>query len=172
MQILHSIAHMLSSITGNSAVGKAGVILGALLAAFFAPIAGLLVTCFATTTIDMIYGIKVARKRKQKITSDKNWRGTLVKILDEFVIISLARLIEMTVLGSAGVFVLTGGATIIISLTELWSIIENLNTLNPNGPWKVLGAFLKKKGEEYTGIELNFGENGNIDDVRVVKKPL
>ena len=78
----------------------------------------------------------------------------------------------MTVLGSSGVFVLTGGATIIISLTELWSIIENLNTLNPHGPWKVLGAFLKKKGEEYTGIELNFGENGNIDDVRVVKKPL
>lgn len=55
---------MLSSITGNSAVGKIGVIAGALLAAFFAPIAGLLITCFATTTIDMIYGIKVARKRK------------------------------------------------------------------------------------------------------------
>jgi len=172
MHILHSIAHMLSSITGNSAVGKAGVIIGAMLAAIFAPIAGLLATCFAATILDMFYGIKVARKRKQKITSDKNWHGTLIKLLDEFTIISLARLIEMTVLGSSGVFVLTGGATIIISLTELWSIIENLNTLNPDGPWRVLGAFLKKKGEEYTGIELNFGENGNIDDVKVVKESL
>ena len=65
-------------------------------------------------------------------------------------------MLEFTVLGSTGVFVLTGGATVIISLTELWSILESLNTLNPKGPWRSLGRFLKKKGEDYTGI--------NIDD--------
>lgn len=53
-------------------------------------------------------------------------------------LIGLARLIEFTVLDYSGVFVLTGGITVIISLTELWSIIENLNTLYPKGPWKVL----------------------------------
>ena len=65
-------------------------------------------------------------------------------------------MLEFTVLGSTGVFVLTGGATVIIGLTELWSILENLNTLNPKGPWRSLSRFLKKKGEDYTGI--------NIDD--------
>ena len=64
----------------------------------------------------------------------------------EFAIIALARLLEFTVVGTTGVFVLTGGATVIITLTELWSILENLNTLYPNGPWRSLGKYLKKKG--------------------------
>jgi len=62
--------------------------------------------------------------------------------------------LELAVLDQDGVFVLTGGATVIIGLTELWSIIENINTLDPNGPWRILGKFLKKKGEDYTGIDL------------------
>lgn len=61
---------------------------------------------------------------------------------------------ELAVLDQDGVFVLTGGATVIIGLTELWSIIENINTLDPDGPWRILGKFLKKKGEDYTGIDL------------------
>jgi hypothetical protein len=67
------------------------------------------------------------------------------------------------VLGSEGVFVLTGGATIIIGLTELWSILENLNTLDPKGPWRALGRFLKKKGEDHIGmeIEINDGHTNN-----------
>ena len=63
-------------------------------------------------------------------------------------------------------FVLTGGATVIICLTELWSILENLNTLDPDGPWKSIGIFLRKKGGEYTGIEINDKNNecdNNVD---------
>ena len=62
-------------------------------------------------------------------------------------------------------FILTGGVVVIIGLTELWSILENLNTLNPNGPWRALGAFLKKKGEDYIGteIELENDKNDSID---------
>ena len=37
-------------------------------------------------------------------------------------------MLEYAVLGTEGVFVLTGGATVIITLTEIWSILENLNT--------------------------------------------
>ena len=70
-------------------------------------------------------------------------------------------MLEFTVLGSAGVFVLTGGATVIIGLTELWSILENLNTLNPKGPWRALGKFLKKKGEDYTGINIEDNNDNN-----------
>jgi len=57
------------------------------------------------------------------------------------------------------VFVLTGGTTVIIALTELWSIIENLNTINPHGPWKALGKFLKKKGEDYIGTEIDLDDD-------------
>jgi hypothetical protein len=63
------------------------------------------------------------------------------------------------------VFILTGGATVVIALTELWSILENLNTLNPEGPWKALGKFLKKKGEDFIGTEIDL----NDDDITNTK---
>lgn len=138
--------------------GKAAIAIGSIVTAFYSPIAALLVTCFAFTAVDMFYGIKVACKQKKKIESHKGWKGTLTKLADEMVIISLARLLEFAVLGEQGVFVLTGGSTVIIALTELWSILENLNTLNPHGPWKALGKFLKKKGEDYTGIEIKLND--------------
>lgn len=170
MQLLQSIGHMFSSLSGETALGKFIIAACALAGAFFMPIVGLLITCFATTFIDMLYGMKVARKQNKKITSNKNWKGTLYKLKDEFAILGLARLIEFTVLGTEGVFVLTGGATIIISLTELWSIIENLNTLNPDGPWKILKRFLKKKGEDYTGISLDELDDEHTDDTIVGKE--
>lgn len=170
--LFHSISNMINGITGGNVFAKLAVYCGAAVTAYFTPIVGLLLTCFACTIVDMIYGIKVAKKFNQKITSNKNWKGTLLKIRDEFTIIGLTRLIEMTTLGAEGVFVLTGGATIIIAMTELWSILENLNTLNPDGPWKSLSKFLKNKGEQYTGIEVNLSKDGNIDDIKVVEEPL
>lgn len=136
-------------------IGKILIAIGTVLTAFYSPIVALLVTCFVFTAVDMFYGIKVARTFNKKIESHKSWAGTLTKILDEFTIISLARLLEFSVVGEQGVFVLTGGVTVIIGLTELWSILENLNTLNPDGPWRALGKFLKKKGEDYIGTEIN-----------------
>lgn len=169
MTFIQSIGHMWSSITsainsisGNTFVGKAMIATGTLLTAYFTPIIGLLITCFATSFVDMLYGIQVAKMQNSKITSSKTRRGTWNKIKAEFAIIALARLLEFTVVGTTGVFVLTGGATVIITLTELWSILENLNTLYPNGPWRSLGKYLKKKGEAYTGINLDFeNKNGN-----------
>ncbi len=138
--------------------GKAAIVIGSFLTAFYSPIVLLLITCFVFTVVDMCYGIKVACKFKKKIESHKSWKGTITKLADEFTIISLARLLEFAVLGSSGVFVLTGGATIIIGLTELWSILENLNTLDPKGPWRALGKFLKKKGEDHIGMEIEIND--------------
>lgn len=153
--------------------GKAAIAIGSIVTAFYSPIAALLVTCFAFTAVDMFYGIKVACRQKKKIESHKGWKGTLTKLADEMVIISLARLLEFAVLGEQGVFVLTGGSTVIIALTELWSILENLNTLNPHGPWKALGKFLKKKGEDYTGIEIKlndeYTDNITLDSIESQK---
>jgi phage-related holin len=107
----------------------------------------------------MYYGMRVARKLEKKLTSKKNWKGTLCKIKDEFILISLTHLLEHATMGADGIFVLSGGVTAIIALTEIWSIIENLNTLDPDGPWKVLGKFLKKKGEDFTGVEFDLKNN-------------
>lgn len=164
MDILTSIQHTLNSISGNTFFGKIGVAVGSVVTAYFTPIIGLLITCLAATTVDMYYGMKVARKFGKKLTSKKNWKGTLCKIKDEFILISLTHLLEYATMGTDGIFVLSGGVTVIIALTEIWSIIENLNTLDPEGPWKVLGKFLKKKGEDFTGMELNFKDKKNDDN--------
>ena len=62
MTFIQSIGHVWSSITsainsisGNTFVGKAMIATGALLTAYFTPIIGLLITCFATSFVDMVY---------------------------------------------------------------------------------------------------------------------
>lgn len=152
---ISSIKNMFEGLSLGTYTGKALIAAGSILTAFYSPIMAILVACFIFTVVDMFYGIKVACKQGKKITSSKSWKGTLSKLLDEFTIISLARLLEFAILDDTGVFILTGGVTVIIGLTELWSILENLNTLNPDGPWKALSKFLKKKGEDYTGVEID-----------------
>ena len=163
---LNNISNSLEAMTQGTFVGKLLISTGAVLTAYFTPILGLLLTCFTTTIVDMLYGFKLAHKQHKKITSDKNRKGTLTKLRDEFAIICLARMIEFTVIGTSGVFILTGGATVIIALTEIWSILETLNTLNPNGPWRALSKFLKKKGEDYTGIDLDTNDNNSSNDLK------
>lgn len=164
MNMVDSIVRMFNGLSANTPLGKAAIILGSALSAFYSPIILLLITCFVFTVTDMVYGIQVASKFGLKITSHKNWKGTIKKLFDEFTIISLARLLELSVLGSDDVFVLTGGATTIIALTELWSILENLNTLNPKGPWRSLSRFLKKKGEEYIGTNIDINNDDTTLD--------
>ena len=168
-QTLQHISTAINSITQGSIIGKWAVGLVSAVAAFITPIQYLLMICFAATIVDMFCGFRVARKFKQKIESGKNWSGTLRKLIDEFTILCLAHGLEWAVMDESGVFVLTGGATVIITLTEMWSILENLNTVDPNGPWRMLGKFLKKKGEDYTGIELD--EDEHTDDHTVGHKP-
>lgn len=155
---LQNMGNTINAMVNGSAIGKFLLGCGAAVVSYFAPIWYLLVICFATTTVDMIYGWKVARKFKKKLESGKNWKGTIRKIKDEAVILALLHGLEWAVVDQSGVFILTGGAATIITLTELWSIIENLNTLDPNGPWRLLGKFLRKKGEDYTGIDLDFDD--------------
>ena len=162
-RLFQSISTALNGWAQGSVVGSMLLGAGVAITSFLAPIKSLLLICFATTVVDMFFGLRVARKFKKKIESGKNWMGTLRKIIDEFTIIALAHGIEWAVLDESGVFLLTGGVTAIVTLTELWSIIENLNTIDPKGPWKILGAFLKKKGEDYTGIELDFENEHNSD---------
>ena len=101
--------HMFHGLSGNTWYGKVAIAGGALLTAYFTPIVGLLVACFSCSVVDMCYGIKVALKNGKKITSKKNWKGTLVKIKDEFALILLAHLIEYVLFGADATLFLSGG---------------------------------------------------------------
>jgi len=170
-QTLSNIANTINTMVNGSIIGKYIIGAGSAVAAYLAPIWYLLVICFATTAVDMVYGLKVARKFKKKLESGKNWKGTISKIKDEAIILALLHGLEWAVVDQSGVFILTGGAAVIITLTEIWSIIENLNTLDPKGPWRALGKFLRKKGEEYTGIEIDL-EDEHTGDPSVAKESL
>lgn len=168
-QTLQRICTVINEITNDTFIGKLIISAGSVVTSFLAPIQYLLMICFATTIVDMIFGIQVARKQKKKIESGKNWDGTIKKLIGEFTIIALTHGIEWSILGQSGVFLLTGGVTAIIALTEMWSILENLNTLDPKGPWKLLNKYLKKKGQDYTGINFDYEYT---NDSSVVKEPL
>lgn len=161
---MQSIGHMFQGLSGDTTIGKILIAGGAVAAAYFTPIVGLLTACFSCSIVDMIYGLKVAAKQGKKITSRKNWKGTLIKIKDECMLILLSHMIEYVLFGADAMLLLSGGITAIVTLTELWSILENLNTLNPDGPWRSLEKFLKKKGEEYTGVELDLDQDSDDTD--------
>jgi hypothetical protein len=64
MTFMQSIGHVwssiitaINSISGDTFIGKTIIATGALLTAYFTPIIGLLITCFATSFVDMVYGI-------------------------------------------------------------------------------------------------------------------
>lgn len=168
MNILASIGNTFNTISNGTEIGKLAVAASAILVAYISPIVGLLVACFACSITDMIYGIKVAKRLGKKITSKKNWKGTLIKIKDEFTLILLAHLLEY-VIGYGDNFILSGGIAVIICLTEILSILENLNTLNSEGPWKLISKFLKKKGSDIMDVDDNIIQQ-NDDDNKLVNK--
>lgn len=53
-----------NAMVNGSVIGKTLIAVGSAIVSYFAPIWYLLVICFATTILDMVYGIKVARKFK------------------------------------------------------------------------------------------------------------
>jgi hypothetical protein len=59
-------------------------------------------------------------------------------------------------------YILTGGTALLITLTEVWSILENMNTINPYGPWKAISTFLRKKGNDYLGVDISALQRGEI----------
>lgn len=164
-QTLSNMANTLNAMVNSSAIGNVLLGIGSVIVSYYVPIWYLFVICFAATFVDMYYGIKVAKKFKKKIESGKNWGGTIRKIRDEGIILSLLHGLEWAVVDESGVFLLTGGGAVIIALTEIWSIIENLNTLDPKGPWRILGKFLRKKGEDYIGLNINFEDEHDNDTV-------
>lgn len=158
------INHILSIISNNSMLTKIWIMATAFLSAFFIPVLYAIIFVFCMIFLDLYYGLKVSVKLHKKIESHKGWAGTINKLKDAFVLLCSMRGIEYFLINDwVNTRVLTCGTALLISITEIWSVIENLNTLDPDGPWRLVGKFLKKKGEEYTGIDIDLKDNEQHD---------
>lgn len=114
----------------------------------------------------MVLGCKVAIKNNKKCESRKLWK-TLRKFGWCTAIVWFANAIDVSILTSFDAHLVEFFAGAIAGV-ELWSVIENLSTLYPNGPWKVLSKFIKSKGEKYLDITIEKEDLPKIKEI--VKK--
>lgn len=155
-QTINRILESLVSLAGGSQSTAVGIAITAFLSNFFLPIIPVVLTCFGLSLVDLFYGLKVAKLQKTKLESRRTWNGTLKKMRDTITIIAGARGIELFILPLfITVPVLTGGVALIVALTEFWSILENLHTIDPNGPWRALGKFMRQKGSDVINVDLD-----------------
>lgn len=143
-------------LSGDSQIAAVGVTGLAFLSNFFLPVMPVVLTCFGLSLFDLWYGLKVAKMQKTKLESRRTWNGTIKKLRDTLTIITAARGIELFILVNfIDSMFLVGGVSLIIAMTEFWSILENLNTLNPKGPWRALGKFMRQKGSDALKMDLD-----------------
>lgn len=109
--------------------------LGLSILAILAPIKGMVITCLILILIDLISGIAAAIKRKEKISS-YGLRRTAVKLFVYESAIVLGFITEQFLLGPTipVVSIITG----FVGITELLSILENLNTISGTDLLKAL----------------------------------
>jgi hypothetical protein len=110
--------------------------------AAIAPIQGAMITVFALVMLDFILGVMAARKRGEKITSS-GFKATVVKIFVYELAITMAHFVGIYLTGP-GIPVLQMAASM-IGITELKSVLENLETITGD---KMLGTIAKKLGIE------------------------
>lgn len=119
----------------------------------FAPLWITLLILLLLILSDAFLGCKVSRKSNNKCESRRLWK-TLRKFGWCGAIVWFANRIDMDILKSFDAHLVEFFAGAIAGV-ELWSIIENLSTLYPDGPWKILNKFIKSKGEKYLDITID-----------------
>lgn len=122
------------------------------LSTFFLPIWTTILAVCILILIDMILGTKVSLCKGEPFQSRKLW-STLKKFGWSSMAISCAHLMDTYIIVSfdAHLVELFAG---MIGGVELWSMLENLQTLDPTGPWKIFSKVLKTKGERYLDITI------------------
>lgn len=130
-----------------------GTSITSMLSTFFLPIWIPIVATCILTLIDMILGMKVALNKGEKIQSRKAW-ATIRKLCFSTMMISCGHLVDQYILTSFNAHLVECFAGMVAGV-ELWSMMENLHTLDPTGPWKLFKKFLKNKGEKYLDITID-----------------
>ncbi len=110
--------------------------------AIFAPIQSAMIAAMTLIVVDLVSGIMAARKRKETISSAGLGR-TLLKVIIYQVAIMLGFLTETYLTGAAIPVskIITG----YIGLTELTSIVENMNVISGKSLMKALVDKLSSK---------------------------
>ena len=149
------IEQMLPYITRNTTLNKTFIWLTSIAIGLTMPVLPMLMVCYVAMAIDTYYGIKVALALKNKVESRRTWTGLFKKVRDVSIIMLLLHAIELYIIGKDSMFavVVVVFATLVCA-NEVLSIAENLNTIDPHGPWKVFGKYLKKKGTQTLDIDL------------------
>ena len=119
----------------------------------FAPLGYVLFILFLLVMADAFLGCKVVLNAGKKIESRRLWK-TLRKFCWCGAIVWFADEIDRNIITSFNAHLVEFFAGMIAGV-ELWSILENLATLYPDGPWKLLKKFIKTKGEKYLDITID-----------------
>lgn len=127
--------------------------LASAMSTFFLPIWLPIVAVGILIIIDMILGIRVSLNNGEKIQSRKFW-STVKKLCFSSLMISCGHLVNEYILISVDAHLVEGFAGLVAGV-ELWSMVENLQTLDPTGPWKIFSKFIKRKGEKYLDITID-----------------
>jgi phage-related holin len=96
--------------------------------AFLAPVSGVIFAMIFLVFCDLVTGIVASNCKNEKITSSKMSR-TITKLLVYFSTIVITRIINEYLLSGSIAIPLTSLVTSYISLTELKSILENLDKM-------------------------------------------
>lgn len=123
------------------------------IAASFAPLWTILLILALAIFCDAFLGCKVSLSKQKKCESRRMWK-TLRKLGWCGAIIWFGNAIDMHILTSINAHLVEFFAGIIAGV-EIWSIIENLTTLYPDGPWRILSKFIRSKGEKYLDITID-----------------
>lgn len=117
-----------------------------LVLAFLAPIYSIIFGMLFLVACDLITGVIAAFKKKEKITSSKLSR-TISKVLVYLVTIVITHVINDHLLFGPDVVPLESLVTSYIALTELKSILENLDKMT-RGKMTALGAIMRALSNE------------------------
>lgn len=123
------------------------------LSTFFLPIWTTILAVCILILIDMILGTRVSISKGEPFQSRKLW-STIKKFGWSTMAISCAHLTDTYIIVSFDAHLVECFAGMIGGV-ELWSMMENLQTLDPTGPWRIFSKVLKSKGERYLDITID-----------------
>lgn len=115
------------------------------IAALFAPIQATLIVAMSLVVVDLITGILAAHKRKEPITSS-GIKRTVGKIVLYELAICLAFVCQQYLTGD--LFPASKLVTAIVGMTELKSVLENIDTIAGTSMFKTILNKLTKSQED------------------------
>jgi len=124
---------------------------------YFLPVLGMIHLVIIAITIDLIFGIVAARKRREGIKSKKLWR-TMYKMIISVIIISLAYSMDKEIGMQLQIhrfiaWMITG--------FEIWSILESAGEITNHKLFRLLQHFMEDKVKNVTGIDIKNDCNEN-----------